>query len=870
MGTDVSTPFGVRLRQLREAAGLTQEQLAERAGLSVQGIAALENGRSRRPYPHTIRALGEALDLSAAERAAMVSTLPDRTRPAGVAPSVPAVPSADGHLPRVMPQLIGRERDLDALGGMLRRGVRMLTLTGPGGVGKTSLALRLAMDLSGGYPDGVTFVPLASVEEAALVIPTIAHAFQLTETVAMSALESMKEHVRTKRILLVLDNFEHLLAAAPEVAGLVHTSEALTVLTTSRGPLRVRGEQEYLVQPLEVPVFERVPRLQDVEGNPAVELFVERARAAVPDFQLRRENAATIATICRRLDGLPLALELAAARIRVLGPLDLLSRLDAVLPLLSGGARDLPERQRTMRSAIEWSYELLDEPERALFEALSVFSGGWSLEAAEAVGTQVNVATGDVLYRMSSLVEQSLVMTETHENGSTRYRFLIPVREFAAERLQRSGQAEGSSQRHASYYLALTEQAAMGLTGPRQVEWLSRLELDRDNLRSALNTLLSNHDWDGATRFGWNLWVFWWIRNYHAEGRGWMTRVLKEAPLGEAVVRARALGLGSAMALGQGDVAYADACCEESYALFQSAGDDLSAARCGLVAGLIASGRGDAQKAASYLKHVAGIFRNNGAYFWAALAVSALGMLPFRAGEYARAEVLLAEGLDLARTAGDRFSRYIALYNQSRLAQNRGDDLKAAELFNEGLMFSLEVGDRANIAHCLEGLAAVAVARGEASRAARLLGAAHALFEAVGARVYTYRPDKALREQTIETTRSQLASDAWAAAWSDGEAMSLDDVIGEATALLEHLIAEPVPPATPEEQAVSAPVPGGLSQREVEVLQLIASGLTNGEIADRLFLSEHTIRAHLRRIYHKLGIATRAEAVRFTIEHHLA
>lgn len=785
MMTEGSVPFGERLRRLREAAGLTQEQLAEKAGLSVQGIASLESGRSRRPYPHTLRALGDALGLSPEEHGSLLSTIPGRKKLPGVAPSAPVTPSADIRLPALITSLIGRERDLAVLEEILRQGARILTLTGPGGVGKTSLAVRVAAGLSHLYPDGVIFVPLAPVADVTLVIPTIVHALQLPETGARTASDSLKSHLRDKRLLLVLDNFEQLLNAAPEVAELVSSCDGLTVLVTSRAPLRVRGEQEYAVQPLEVPELTRVPEVGDVVRNPSVELFVDRARAAVPDFHLGRENAAAIAAICRRLDGLPLAIELAAARVRVLSPTALLSRLDSALPLLSGGARDLPERQQTMRRAVEWSYELLDDAERMLFTKLSVFRGGWTLDAAEAVGAREGSPSEDILGYMSSLVEQSLVVTRNQDDGAFRYRLLVPVREFAEEHLELSGSAGEVRRQHAEYYLALAEEAATELTGPRQVEWLSRLELERDNLRTALSWLLSTEDWDAATQMSWSLWIFWWIRGYHAEVRGWMNQVLEGGTHLSSIAKARALGTSGAMALAQGDIANAGICCEESHSLFASLGDDLSGARNGLALGLIGSARGDSQKAETWLEEAAEVFRKASSHYWAALAVSALGMLPFRQGDYDRAEALLAEGHDLARKAGDRFSRYIALYNQSRLAQSRGNFVEADALFKEGLMFSLEVGDRANIAYCLEGLAAVAVARGETDRAARLLGGADTLFDAVGARVYTYRPDVSLREQTIAAVQARLDEETWTAAWEAGRAMPMDDMVVLATSMAD-------------------------------------------------------------------------------------
>jgi predicted ATPase/DNA-binding CsgD family transcriptional regulator len=853
---------------MREAAGLTQEQLAEKAGLSVQGIASLESGRSRRPYPHTLRALGDALGLSSEQHAALLATIPGRNKPAGAPTAAAAGSSRDARLPLLVTDLIGRERELDGLGDILRQGARILTLTGPGGVGKTSLALRLAVELSHLYPDGVIFVPLAPVGDASLVIPTIVHTLQLPETGARAARDSLQAYLRDRRMLLVLDNFEQVLAAASEVSGLASSSDGLAILVTSRAPLRVRGEQEYPVQPLEVPELTRVPVVGDVVGNPSVELFVDRVRAAVPSFQLGRENAAAIAAICRRLDGLPLAIELAAARVRVLSPTALLSRLDSALPLLSGGARDLPERQQTMRRAIEWSYELLDEPERMLFNTLSVFRGGWTLDAAEAVGAGEHASAEDVLGFMSSLVEQSLVVTGNQEDGSFRYRLLVPVREFAEEHLERTGGAGEVRRRHAEYYLALSEQAATELTGPRQVEWLSRLEMERDNLRAAVNWLLGIQDCDAAIRLVWNLWVFWWIRGYHGEVRGWMTQVLEEVPRLPSIARAQVLGTSGAMALAQGDIASAEMCCEESRSLFNSVGDDLSAARMGLTLGLTGSAKGDSQKAGTWLGEAADVFRNTNTHFWAALAVSALGMLAFRQGDYERAETLLAEGHGLARKAGDRFSRYIALYNQSRLAQSRGNVAEAAGLFREGLMFSLEVGDRANTAYCLEGLAAVAAAQGDTDRAARLLGAAHALFEMVGARVYTYRPDISLREQTMAAVQDQLDEDAWETAWAEGKSMPIDDVVTLATSLAN--LGEKMPdarhdpmPFSPDSKLIST---YGLTPREVEVLRFLIAHRSYREIAEAMYISPRTVGTHITSIRNKLGVSSPREAARIAAE----
>jgi predicted ATPase/DNA-binding XRE family transcriptional regulator len=775
MTVEASAAFGEQLRAFRTAAGMTQERLAEEAGLSVQAIAALENGRSRRPQPHTLRALSDAMRLAPEQRGALAAAVPRRVD-GGSPRSVPARASAEFRSPAASDDLIGRERDLAAIEDALHRGARILTITGPGGVGKTTLAAALATRCAGRYPDGVVVVPLASVDDPALVFPTIAHAVQAPETGVRSAREALVAFLAGKRMLLVLDNLEQVLAAAPAIADLARVAAGTTLVVTSRAPLRVAGEQEYPVQPLPVPVLARVPGVEDVAGNSAVELFVARARAVSPGFHLERANAAVVAAICRRLEGLPLAIELAAARLRLLTPMELLSRLDTALPLLSGGARDLPERQRTMRDAIAWSHDLLDEREQRLFRRLAVFRGGWTLAAAEDVATGDDLSAGEVFDLLAALVEQSLVVAWSEEDAS-RYRLLVPVQEFAAERLELAGEAGAVRRRHAMACLALTGQAADGIIGPRQVEWLARLEVARDNLRAAFQWLLDAGEWDLASQLGWNLWTFWWVHGYHIEGREFMSRILDEGGELPPLVRARALGVAGEMAFGQADLDRATEAGEESAALFAAAGDALSAARVGLVLGLIAIARNDLDAARRRLEPAAVVFRAAGTPHWASLVISALGMLPFREGDYDRAEVLLAEGRALSTEAGDRFSRYIALYNASRLALARGDLDHAAALFLEGVRFSLEANDRANVAYCLEGLAAIAVAQDRHRLAARLLGGAHALFETVGGRVYTYRPDGALRERTEAAARARLDAAEWEAAWAEGAVMPMDELI---------------------------------------------------------------------------------------------
>ena len=505
-------------------------------------------------------------------------------------------------------------------------------------------------------------------------------------------------------------------------------------------------------------------------------LFAERAQAASPGFTITTKNSSSVAAICWRLAGLPLALELAAAKVRLLDPATLLSRLDRALS--TAWARDLPERQRTIRATLDWSHDLLNEPERELFRRLSVLSGGFTLEAAEAVG-----AAGDeggpeeVLEPLGVLVEQSLVFAEGGGGGPPRYQMLKPVRQYGLERLEESGEAEGCRRQHADFYLALVEAAEPGLRGTNQVEWLGRLEREQGNLRSALGWLLERGEAETAANLGYSLYVFWWIRGYHTEGRRWMEATLAgEADL-SPVGRAKALFVCGAMAMAQGDHPAAKSCYAESYALYKAAGDEYGAAHPGLGLGLLAMSRADAQRATQHLRESAKAASEAGDYFWGALSLSALGMVALGQGNDDEAQTSLAEGLALAKRAGDRFSRYIALYNRSVLAQAQGDHDRAAALFEEGLMFSLEVGDHANIAYCLEGQAAVAVARDEADRAARLLGAAQRLREGLGAAVYTYRPDLSLRERTMEAVRVRLGEPKFEETWAQGEAMGFEQAI---------------------------------------------------------------------------------------------
>ena len=774
-----AAPFGRRLRRLREAVGLTQEELASRAGLTARAISMLERGERKHPYPHTVRSLADALELSEGERAVLIEAVPRRGDDNAPVP-VEAAGTYSFALPVFLTPLLGREREVEEIGELLgQTAVRLLTLTGTGGIGKTRLGIEAARKADDHFPDGVAFVALAPLGDAALVIPTVSQVLGLRETAGMHPLEVLCRYLRERKFLLVLDNFEHVAEAAPELADLLGSCPNLSLLVTSRAPLRVRGEREYPVSPLAVPGPTRMPEVEEVAQTPAAKLFIERAEDAAPAFELTQANAAAVAAICWRLDGLPLALELAAAQTRFLGPKALLFKLDQALQ--AGGARDLPERQRTMHATLDWSHNLLHNHEKELFRRLSVFSGGFTLEAAEAVGGAQESGDEKVLVLLGNLVEQSLVLAEPDEQGDEiRYRMLEPVRQYAWEKLEEDKEAGEVRLRHAGYYLALAEEAEPRIKGYEQVEWLDRLEAENDNLRAAIGRSLEAGDVPTAARFGWALAMYWVMRTRHGEGRLLMEQTLAQG--GEelpAQMRTRALWALAVCVYGSGDNERMMAVAEEGVTLSRLAGDRHGEAYTLGVLGYAALHLGKLDRAERVLGESLEMVREQGDAWRAAHILNHLTVVALNRGEDQRAARHAEESLALTRQTGDRYAANVALSLLAQMAWASDEHERATGHWREALRLSYELANKANSASSMQGLATVAGARGELRRAARLLGAAEALLEAAGLVLYAYTSymSNDPHQRATSAAREELGERAWKEARDEGRAMTFEQAV---------------------------------------------------------------------------------------------
>jgi predicted ATPase/DNA-binding CsgD family transcriptional regulator len=761
------------------------------------------------------------------------------------------------NLPLELSSFVGREKELAEVKGLLKE-IRLLTLTGSGGCGKTRLALAAASEIVGGYEDGVWFVELAPLADPSLVAQAIASTLGVREQPGRSPTETLSNYLRSRKVLLVLDNCEHLIEACAELAEtLLRSSPELRVLATSREALGIVGEVAWPVPSLSLPDLRRLPDIETLPQYEATRLFVERAGAVKPTFALTEQNAVAVAQVCYRLDGIPLALELAAAKTKVLSVEEIFQRLDDCFRLLAAGSRTAMPRHRTLHATMDWSHELLSRKERTLFRRLAVFTGSFTLEVAESVCAGAGIDRDEVLELLSQLVDKSLVTTRERD-GKTRHQLLETVRQYGQEKLSESGEEGHLRERHAGYYLALAAKAEPELKGAGQVEWLKRFEWEHDNLRAAILWLLERRHLQDAARLGWALWLFWWIRGHFAEGRRLMEEALSVNGSAAMPTSARAQGLfvAGTMACGQGDHSSAEPLLEESVTLFREVGDTRGVAYALGSAAVSAITQEQYGRGIDYSEEAADLFLEVGDKWGAApmLGCSAVGWL--NRGHHGRAKSLAEQGLRLCRETGDKHGTSIALCTLAGVAQAERNYERARALFEEGLAVSVKLGNEADVVHCLEGLASVAAAEGSTVRGARLWGAAEALLEKIEA-VYTFVPDRALYRRQV-AARSLIDEAAWETAWGEGRTMATEQAIEYA---LEHS-------ASPETAALETN-PAGLSAREAEVLRLVATGLTNAEVAEKLFLSSRTVDWHLGSIYRKLGIHSRAEATRFASEHGL-
>jgi non-specific serine/threonine protein kinase len=695
------------------------------------------------------------------------------------------------NLPAQPRSLVGRDNEMSAVTTLLRRkDVRLLTLTGPGGTGKTSLALQAATGLLDDFAGGVFFVSLAAISDAHLVASVIAHELAVQEAGGKPLLDSLKEYLRDKQMLLVLDSFEHLLPAAALVAELLAECPRLKILATSRALLHLRAEHEYSLPPLALPDLERLPAPEALARCPAVALFMQRAVAVKPDFAMHQENARAIAGICIRLDGLPLAIELAAAHIRMLSPQSLLARMEKRFQLLTGGARDLPARQQTMRDAIAWSYELLSEDEKLLFRRLSVFVGGCALEAIEAVCDGTGDLKVDMLSGVASLVDKSLVRQSEQTYGDeAQFCMLETIREYGLECLATSGESEALQQRHAAFYLALAEEAEPELKGSWQAAWLERLEREHGNFRLALQWAKEEGKAELGLRLCGALVRFWMVRNHFREARGWLEGFLDlaETEGASASVQAKALlGLGS-ITRALGDYVTAGLFCERSLVLYRELDDKRGIANSLTTLATAVFEQDNNQRGVQLLEESLALRRELQDKWGIAISLNNLGTIAYKEGDYERARVFYEESLILRQELEDKQGLAISLNNLGAIAHLQGDYARAKSLTAESLTGFQRLGDRAGTAHCLEGLAESLVAEGQLQRAARLLGAAITVRQAANAPVPPhYRADY---EAIIASMRDSLGEAAYNAHLAQGQMMSLDEAVAYA---LGHDLSDPL------------------------------------------------------------------------------
>jgi non-specific serine/threonine protein kinase len=866
MAANGSSTFGAQLRQYRVAAGLTQNELARQAGVSARGIQDLELGVRLVPHQVTAERLADALGLPPAERAVFCAVrrrLGPRFRFHGGSSqaAVAELSATDVRLPISLTSFVGRARELLELEQLLLT-TRLLTLVGPGGVGKTRLALEVAHVSAGKYGAGVTLVELAPVADPSLVPQAIASALEVEEQPGRTLVRTLHDTLRSQELLLLLDNCEHLLQPCAELTkGLLRACPALTILVTSREPLGLGGEITWRVPSLSLPPLQPQMSLEQLGQSEAVCLFVQRAALRQPSFKLTSGNAPAVAQICRQLDGIPLAVELAAARVHALSVEQIADRLNNSLRLLTGGSSTSPPRQRTLRGTLDWSFGLLAGPEQVLLRRLAVFAGGCTLEAAEAVCPADDLRPNDVLDLLAHLVDKSLVIADLH-GGVAWYRTLDTVRTYAWEKLQASGEDVVFRCRHRDWYLQYAERFFAEFHGPRQRTLLEAVEREEANFRAALRWCLDHDDANEGLRIGVALNEFWQLRGHEAEGREWLTKLLAVTggPVPERV-RADALRAAGLLAVYQMDYEAADVLLKESLTLWRKVHDARGIALTLGALGTAANFRGDLAQAQPLLMESLALSQVAGDRVRTAITFNALAKGALQQGDLFRAEALWSKSLELRRQQGDSYMAAHDLYGLAYLAWTYGHAERAITLVREALAIWHDLAHTRRIGYCLDLLGEICSSQGDAVRSARLLGAAEALREHYGGRrsVEASLPVAcAHREVSLASVRASLTADAFATHWAEGRALPLADAV----ALGLEISAGAVAAASVRSGAVGQQM---LSRRESDVLRLIAEGKSNREIAALLVLSLRTVERHTSNLYAKLGAGNRAAAAVYAV-----
>jgi predicted ATPase/DNA-binding CsgD family transcriptional regulator len=755
-----------------------------------------------------------------------------------------AIPST-ALFPLSLNPLIGRDREIREVAAQLRRDdIRLITLTGPGGVGKTRSAIAAGAEVGPDFHDGVVTIELAPIMEPPQVVPTIARAFGIQEG-GEPVPDRLANRLRDNHLLLILDNFEQVIDAAPDVVDLLSTCPFLTVLVTSREPLKVGGEWEYPIAPLPLPSRAEAGSFEEIVQTPAVRLFAQRAQAVLPDFELTPGNVSTILEICCRLDGLPLAIELAAARIKALPPAALLARLEQRLPLLTGTRRDRPQRQQTMRDAIAWSYDLLPTAERSLFRRLGIFVSGCTLDAAEALSPAS--ATSGVVDGVVSLVDKSLLRQETMADGQPRYLMLETVREFALEQLQSSGELDAARQAHAAWCTGVVEQwwdywnseddTLLARRNPPQ------LNAEYDNLRSALSWMEASGNGEGLARLAGSVWWYWLLHGPRSEGRYWLDvarRANARSPISEPLMLRVLQGVGS---------------------LARKIGDKPAEAMALMGLGYVALAQGDYDASEEISEQSLALFDELGDRRWSSIIRVHIAQAAFGRGELDRAADMFRDAVASHHGLADHFYEALSHEYLGLVLCDQGECRAAAEHFAAAVPTWRALNSRENMAEWLAEVATLAAATGSSATSARLLGAAASLREAIGHAFVL--PELASFERTEREIRSRLGPDGFDAAWSAGATADLEHALAAASQFLSTLTG-------PEHGTAGKPAdPYHLTPRERDVLHLLAEGRSDREIADALFISVRTAQTHVGNLLAKLAVSNRAEAAALAVRHGL-